>query len=600
MNNHIDELHGKSKQNVTFVTAFMNIYDKPLNNVRDIAWRFDHFSKIAETGIPICVYVDSKTEDFMRQFIEIFPDKNVQIMRVLDITETWIHQECLRMQRIEMPVHRTVSKDTYEYMVLMHSKIEFLADAIKQNPWSTAHFAWIDFNIWHIVKDPQRTVANLKMMAASRPSPDRDFLAIPGCWQEFAKDEALVNDAILNRIHWRFCGGFFLGHQASILRLWDLYQMYWSQFLRKYDGHMVWEVNFWSWLETFCNWKPQWFSADHDDRMLQVPIEYLSACLQRDVSGTRVVVYPYKNIPQYYPMSASFTTIHDENGQPVRILNTRYVNYRLTEYGGYLFNDPNHVIRTKNVFSVLDQNWMPVNYQEMADPDSTDLPSKPIPQCPFDGIEDMRIFPGSSPDQLQFLGTSINYSNAESNRMIYGTYDLKEYRLRDCYVLDSLYHWCEKNWCAIVEGTPAMEDQLYIYKWSPLEIGKMVDLGEKRRRLEIVMKHSTSHAPIFERFRGSSSFVDSIHFPGCLIGVVHFSIHEWPRNYYHSLVLLDKATKKPRAYTSIFSFCEFRSIEFCIGFSETVDRKYLFWISRFDRDATMIEAQMDEFIWIPV
>jgi hypothetical protein len=84
-----------------------------------------------------------------------------------------------------------------------------------------------------------------------------------------------------------------------------------------------------------------------------------------------------------------------------------------------------------------------------------------------------------------------------------------------------------------------------------------------------------------------------------MIGVVHFSLSEWPRNYYHFLVLLDKNTLEPKYHTNTFTFCNSYSIEFCIGFTETVDKKYIFWISQFDRDPCVVHANMEQFSWLP-
>ena len=599
------------KPTVTFVTAFMNIYDRPLHNVRDVAWRFDHFAKIVETGIPICVYVDPKSEEYMRQFIDLISaDQDaplVRIMRIVDIKETWIHQECLKFggdRPPKMPLHRTLSKDTYEYMTLMHSKVEFLKDAIEQNPWSTTHFAWIDFNIWHIFREHEMSQDQLRQIAYS-PIKTTGVL-IPGCWAKMEKNDSLVPDAILGKIHWRFCGGFFLGHQDQILDLWEKYAKYWPEFMVRYSGPdgaapMVWEVNFWAWLEAFCDWTPQWYSADHDDRIIQIPMDTMTPCLVADFDA-KVETYPYKDIGQFYPMSASFALSGDGKS---RILNTRYVNYRLTPQGAYIFNDPNRVISSKNVFSVLDNQWRPVSYQEIADPGPHELPSKPIPQCPFNGIEDIRIFcPDPKTDRIQFIGTSINYSHHESNRMIMGEYDLAKYQMHDCFLLDSPEGsgaWCEKNWCPVICEGRGVE---YVYKWNPVEIGHLVDsvAGSeevpRKKRLVITCKHHVN-APVFRRFRGSTSFVESIHFPGFLIGVVHFSMNEWPRHYYHALVLLDRVSLKPRYYTNIFTLCKSNSIEFCIGFSETGEREYIFWISQYDRDSCMVQCPMDRFSWLP-
>ena len=43
--------------NVTFVTSFIDIYDKPYVN-KNYSWRFSKFRELAETGIQLCVYIN--------------------------------------------------------------------------------------------------------------------------------------------------------------------------------------------------------------------------------------------------------------------------------------------------------------------------------------------------------------------------------------------------------------------------------------------------------------------------------------------------------------------------------------------------------------
>ena len=34
---------------------------------------------------------------------------------------------------------------------------------------------------------------------------------------------------------------------------------------------IIWEVNFWAWLESNTNCSMQWYSSDHNDRLLDLP-----------------------------------------------------------------------------------------------------------------------------------------------------------------------------------------------------------------------------------------------------------------------------------------------------------------------------------------
>jgi hypothetical protein len=135
-------------------------------------------------------------------------------------------------------------------------------------------------------------------------------------------------------------------------------------------------------------------------------------------------------------------------------------------------------------------------------------------------------------------------------------------------------------------GAGAGEDEeFFIYKWFPLEIGK---LNAETRRLEIVQKYNIT-APDFHRARGSTPFVDT---GDCLVGIVHFSENTLPRQYYHIMVSLDRQTLAPLKYSQTFHF-QHIGIEFCIGFTMR-NGEYIFWISKMDREPAMVSLSMDK------
>jgi len=561
----------------TFVTAFMNIYpkDDPYAG-KDIRWRFDRFFKLVETGIQICVYVDESGVELLQQCVELFPD-TVRIMRVMNIYDTRIHKLCEQYDTINLPKLRNKPKDTYEYMVLMNSKIEFMYDTIQQNPWNSTHFAWIDFNIAHVFKNIPETQEYLKLIGNSRFT--REFLLIPGCWYSLPSDSSdeAIQKLVLDAIHWRFCGGFFIGDRQSIIRFYDLYQEYFPDFLFQYR-QLTWEVNFWAWLEwQVTDWNPTWFLADHDDSIVRIPYEYVSLCLTKDTTSYQLQVYDYPIIESFRPMSASVTILPDG----YLGLNTRYVNYTLTDTGSYIFHHPDRVIITKNIFSYLDHNMTPILFKEIENP--LELTSH---DCLFHGIEDIRIW-HEGEESLRFVGTSVNYSPSGKNRIIYGKYNIQQQRLTESKVIEPPTDtYCEKNWTPVVVTG---ENTRFVYKWYPMEIGK---IDPDTNSLQIDTTYSII-SPIFKKLRGSTYFREFLSDSRYLIGLLHFSEREWPRFYFHQLVLLDKTTLKPLRYTQPFSFQDRNGIEFCIGLYEDKDR-YHFWVSYFDRDPANISILKTE------
>jgi hypothetical protein len=120
-----------------------------------------------------------------------------------------------------------------------------------------------------------------------------------------------------------------------------------------------------------------------------------------------------------------------------------------------------------------------------------------------------------------------------------------------------------------------------------MEIGRIVPIGEKRGKLEIVTINETPEA--FRKMKGSTAFQE---YSGTeWIGVVHFSEETSPRQYFHRMVLLDKQTLKITRYSDIFCF-EKAGVEFCIGFKlSKKGEKITFWISQMDRDPRMVEIE---------
>jgi hypothetical protein len=208
------------------------------------------------------------------------------------------------------------------------------------------------------------------------------------------------------------------------------------------------------------------------------------------------------------------------------------------------------------------------------------------------GLEDIRLFDNSAADSadntgIRFSANSINYSNNGRNKMIEGVYDIDTYQFRDARIIESPTDtWLEKNWVPL-------GNQTYIYSWNPFKIG-CVD-GETRK-LEII-KQVDVNRPLFNKFKGSSIFVNNPNGHNSLIGVVHLSEEGSPRRYYHALVVLDKDTLEPSEISELFYF-ENVGIEFCIGFAVMADAdEYHFWVSKMDRDPLLLRVKTVDISW---
>jgi len=198
------------------------------------------------------------------------------------------------------------------------------------------------------------------------------------------------------------------------------------------------------------------------------------------------------------------------------------------------------------------------------------------------GLEDIRLY--NYENIVKFIATNVNYVGNNANRMVIGEYNIDDFSYKNVKIIQPpVYTSCEKNWIPI---SFHQHEELFIYKWSPFQIGKI----DENNCLEIIKSYNIK-SPDFHRIRGSSIFIENGEQDN-LIGVVHFCEETTPRQYYHMLVTIDKTLQLPMHYSEPFCF-ENYGIEFCIGFT-LKDDNYIFWISKKDNDAVMVTINKKE------
>jgi len=610
---------------LTFVTSFFHIYNEEYDENKTIPWRVERFREIASTGIHLCVYTCPLLRPEIEKLVAEFPD-NVRLMKVMEISETavagfvqqykiepdqcplqaklapdTVTQDCqakpvrlgLHIALVQLPQVRNETKDVADYMIVINSKTEFMCHTISENPWGSTHFAWIDFNISHVFHDKPRSLRFLEWLGSRDYFEDTCFV-IPGCWDKWTGEHV---HEITDRIHWRFCGGFFLGDAASIRHFHHLYLEHFPRFMAE-THTLVWEVNFWAWLEHASDWFPPentpaslrflpykhtWYKADHNDTIICDMWARTFSRRLLDISVVNTTEYDYPKIDGYHASSAAYLFHEGEHW-----LNTRYVNYWYYADGWYMFYDGTNIIRSKNVLSKLSTQYIPLDYREISE--TIDLPSYEMYSR---GIEDVRLY--SFEGGVKYIATTVGYHSTSGNRMIVGNYNTDTLELSDSHLIEPPTDtFSEKNWVPLVLDNPDSiyhGRELFIYQWGPFEVG---EISEDNHQLHIVYREdSTRHAPFFHKMKGSANFVDT---GKVLVGVVHFSEELRPRHYFHVLVELDRTTLEPIRYSDPFYF-DHVSIEFCIGFAVTTD-DYLFWISRMDRDPLLVRVPIETMNYV--
>jgi hypothetical protein len=539
---------------LTFVSSYLHDKDQSPHNDE---WDVGRLAELVAIGIPLYIFVSPENAD---EIAFLQGATNIHI-EVIDKSELSVFK-LLQQKPHSLPEFRNPEKDTEDHLAISLSKIELVNRVIEHNPWRTEHFAYVDFNITYLFSEKHKTYDYIRQFAKRTFS--RQILTFPGCSTPVRIDDV---GGLADAINWRFCGGFFAGDAFSLKQLWTDYYGYLAEYLDIYQK-LTWDVNFWAWVETVKRWTPIWYAANHNDSIVTaISADFITKNM---LSVSTRVKYNFPVIAQFRPTSSSYLRTPDGR----RWLNTRYVNYWLYNNGCYGYPSSLHVIENKNMLCELDAYFKPIADSFVLVDEQMDIP-KYEGDVFSRGLEDVRLYkPATASDYgVKFIATNVDYSPNGKNNMVIGDYSLEQHTISNVQVvLPPVESWCEKNWIPISVG----KEELFIYKWSPMEIGRInPDTGS----LEIVMAHMIN-APYFNKVRGSTTFVER---EDGLLGVVHFSEDHNPRHYYHILVLLEKDSLRPLKYSNCFCFKSL-GVEFCIGFTDELADEYVFWTSQMDRE----------------
>lgn len=272
------------KSNVTLVTAFYDLEEdrsKDKSNVR--YWSLFHH--LCETGLPICLFVSKSFAQEADPVVKKY--KNVKLMSDSSTLQDTLSYKLIQERKeIQLPENRTVHHDTKNFMVMMNSKPDFVAQVATTNPFDTSHFAWIDFGICHVLKEIPNTLNWLKLICCSKLK--SKMLLFPNCWTKSFSLSRIEH--VHSGINWRFCGGFYLGDMASVLCFSDSCNKALVHWVKE-KNRMTWEVNLWAWMESIPDYdfEPDSYIADHNDTILKVPVEYIPVYCSMTTTPVRMV-----------------------------------------------------------------------------------------------------------------------------------------------------------------------------------------------------------------------------------------------------------------------------------------------------------------------
>lgn len=222
------------------------------------------------------------------------------------------------------------------------------------------------------------------------------------------------------------------------------------------------------------------------------------------------------------------------------IMNIRYVNYLINDQGWYIHSKNGKVI-TKNKYVelnekidvILSKNF-DLNYNNKM----------------YIGVEDIKIFQDVESNDILFIGTGQHDDG--SIGVVYGKYNIENPILKPIEIKQKFKQTeCEKNWVFV----DYKESTHIIYSWNPFLICK---INKETNYLDIIDKKEMPN--MFKHVRGSTcgfKYNNEIWF------VTHIVSYEYPRHYYHVLVVMDENLNLLR-YSAPFKF-QGEPIEYCLS-----------------------------------
>jgi hypothetical protein len=232
--------------NRSIVITSMLIPQSDGHTTRPLADYLSHFEHLAATGLPIVAYVAPSLAEQIRA-----PNVTVVPTTLQDLP-LWREMQGLELL---LPASRNPVKDRADFLALINSKTELVRRTIAMTDAEAMH-AFVDFGIFHVIRDKHLAQNRLRALGATYA----ELVTMPGCTHD-------VSD-YLDRVNWRFCGGFFYGPGAAMRTFAERHQ----ERARTLLPTLSWEVNIWAWMEHHGELGCQWYQADHNDSIFDYPV----------------------------------------------------------------------------------------------------------------------------------------------------------------------------------------------------------------------------------------------------------------------------------------------------------------------------------------
>lgn len=241
---------------IVYVSALYDIYGK--SEVSDILVR--NVAHLVKKRMKLVIYVDTFYAGILRDM------EKAETVRVEEVplNEWHVYKAVVESRKmIRLPERRNTTKDTYEYMGLMNTKIECLKRAAETE--EAEYIAWIDAGISKLFKDKESSLNKLERLKLKNVHTG----LFPGCYRK-----PIAFDQLCKEVYWIYLGTFFICKRSFVPQFYALSFQSIAKFFRQ--RYITWEVNVWIDIYNINPNLLHWYAADHNDLLTEIPPQYIA------------------------------------------------------------------------------------------------------------------------------------------------------------------------------------------------------------------------------------------------------------------------------------------------------------------------------------
>jgi len=237
----------------TIVSAFVTGVNQRKD--LDISKYIEYGKKLLDIPVPKVIFIE---DEIYKTYFEKEACINTLFI-MINRFDTYLYKHIDKITDFHINSSKP-EKDTVDFLFVQCNKTEWMREVIEKNPFKTEQFVWIDFGIYHIVKDD--TLFNKIIYKIAQTECSK--VSICSCWNlrlPFVRD-------IHKDVAWYFAGGIFGGEPEYLIKFSDKMKETCIRYINEHHS-LVWETNIWYLIYKKNAELLTPYLGDHNSSMLQ-------------------------------------------------------------------------------------------------------------------------------------------------------------------------------------------------------------------------------------------------------------------------------------------------------------------------------------------